>query len=271
MRTTSVALVSLAGATLALASCADKIDADEIAPFGRVRSAVWFQMTVDSQEDDSYDHTSHWIMASNEPGLCEALQGAVGVVQEYSDLWLTDGLDDQEVEEQCEWYRAYLAAVDEAFGPHMRAGAHLAGMAYYDPICIHSEWPPEGAWGPACQGEGTGGMQAFLLYLDGDYYPDAADHLSTMYLLSSDAYCATPETDELSSVAHHGWSDLGSEWEVEKVDTDTLRLTFDLRVMNAIDQSQYSHVSGSFAAESCTVTVTPQRRLVGHFEPFEFL
>ncbi len=261
---------ALALIALCTTSCTNRVDADEIAPFGRVRSAVWFEMTVDSQQDDSYDHTSHVFMASNQPGLCEALQRAAVVLQEYSDQWY-GGIDDLEWEEQCEWYPGYLAAMDEAFGPHMQADAHLIGMAYYDAICIHPRWPPEGTWGPACSGEGEGGLWTFLLYLQGDYYPDAADNLRGIFPLSSGASCTTPDTDELASVEHHFWSDADAEWEVEKVDAATIRLTFEMEAMNAIDQDEFSHLSGAVSAERCSITVTPQRRLVGHFEPFEFL
>jgi len=247
--------------------CGQSIETSEGEPFGRVRSAVWFELTVDSQLDDAYDHSEHLFYASNRPGLCEALGEAAAVMERYSDEWF-GGVDESPVEDQCDWWGGYLGEMHGALGDQMGADSRLFSAAYFEPICIHAGWPPEGSYGPACGGDGVAGFFGSLLYLDGDYFPDLANNLITVFGLPSDGACVPGDVDELTTVEHYSWSgDPDDSWQVEKVDTDTIRLTFDIQTRDPF-ANEATRVEGTIAFDRCQVSISPESRLLTNFEPF---
>ncbi len=120
--------------------------------FGKMRSAVWLEMT---QDTGSESYTSHSFLAASRGGVCQTMQEAMPEIADaYEDLvesfnyssssysYDTGGYVERDLSELCEAYKDYFERVADALDPMMSKGVNTLSFTLRDPDDDAEDEPP---------------------------------------------------------------------------------------------------------------------------------
>ena len=145
-------------ALLLLGACrAGEVDVDEVEDFGRVRSALWYELK--SVHDDN-STTAHSLILSSRGGLCRRMQSAYEEANAINRDYYEDYVEADTPKDACYVARDYLTELAGAFDGVSGDGANTLTLSAEDPR--HA--PGEGEYELNHDAYGT------LSYVEGNSY-----------------------------------------------------------------------------------------------------